>query len=145
MKQYYIRLTRKVVSDMFDKCNSLYFNNGIERPIKFETWTPYKKCVGMVMPHWSAKKKAYHSSLHISRRYKWTEENLRQVVVHEMIHLAIGDYLRPLTFIQRLPLIGHFFINQHDEQFVTLMNELNDKFGLDIKIRMKHMRNDFIG
>ena len=45
----------------------------------------------MVMPHWSAKKKAYHSSLHISRRYKWTEENLRQVVVHEMIHLAIGE------------------------------------------------------
>lgn len=139
-----IRLTRKSVEDMFDECNKLYFNNMVERPIRFETWTTHKKTVGMVRPVWSAKKKAVHASLHISRRYKWNEGNLRHVVVHEMIHLAIGDYKRPLNFIQRLPVIGRFFIKEHDGQFVALMNELNDKYNLGITVRAKHMRKYYI-
>lgn len=85
------------------------------------------------------------SALHISRRYNWTIETLRQVVVHEMIHLLIGDYMEPLTFWQRLPLIGRFFINQHDQRFVDIMNELNATYGLGVKVRFPEMKAEFKG
>lgn len=143
-KPKYIRLTRNVVREMFDECNRLYFNNTVERPIKIETWTPHKKTVGMVRPIWSAKRHNVCSVLSMSSRYRWTADNLRKVIVHEMIHLSIEDYKKPLTIIQRLPLIGRFFIKGHDERFITLMNELNEKYSLDITVRMKQMRKDFI-
>lgn len=143
-KPKYIRLTRNVVREMFDECNSLYFNNTVERPIKIETWTPHKKTVGMVRPIWSAKRHNVCSVLSMSSRYRWTADNLRKVIVHEMIHLSIEDYKKPLTIIQRLPLIGRFFIKGHDERFITLMNELNEKYSLGITVRMKQMRKDFI-
>lgn len=143
-KPKYIRLTRNVVSEMFDECNRLYFNNTVERPIKIETWTPHKKTVGMVRPIWSSKRHKVCSVLSLSSRYRWTADNLRKVIVHEMIHLSIEDYKKPLTFIQRLPLIGRFFIKGHDERFITLMNELNEKHALGITVRMKQMRKDFI-
>lgn len=129
---------------MFDECNRLYFNDSVERPVAFQTWTPHKRVVGMVRPVWSGKKRKTKACFHISKRYRWTEENLRKVVVHEMIHLAIGDYKEPLTFLQRLPLIGRFFITQHDKRFIALMDELNSQFDLGITIRMKQMRKDFI-
>ena len=140
----YIRLTRNVVSEMFDECNRLYFNNAVERPLRIETWTPHKKTVGMVRPIWSANRHKVCSVLCISRRYRWTADNLRKVILHEMIHLSIGDYKMPLTFMQRLPLIGHFFIKGHDDNFTNLMNELNEKYDLGITVRMKQMRKDFI-
>ena len=56
----------------------------------------------------------------------------------------IQDYKMPLTFLQRLPLIGRFFIKEHDDNFMNLMNGLNEEYGLDITVRMKQMRKDFI-
>lgn len=143
MKQY-VRLSPKRISEMFEECNRLYFNDSVERPVKFYTWTPHKRIVGLVRPIWSGKRKGVRGSLHISKRYRWSEENLRKVIVHEMIHLAIEDYKEPLTFMQRLPLIGRFFIKQHDERFIALMNELNEKFDLGITVRAKQMRKEFI-
>ncbi|MDE7439273.1 MAG: hypothetical protein K2N23_02025, partial [Clostridia bacterium] len=98
-KQKYIKLTITVIKEMFDECNCMYFNGKVELPVKFETWTPQKKIVGMVRPIWAGKRKGIKASFHISQRYRWTEGNLRKVVVHEMIHLVIGDYKEPLTFI----------------------------------------------
>lgn len=140
----YIRLSKARVEEMFERCNAMYFNNSVERPIKFETWTPYKKTLGMVRPVRSKRSLRVRSVLHISRRYRWTEESLRDVVVHEMIHLAIGDYMEFLTFWQRLPLIGHWFRKEHGREFVEMMNDLNSRFGLNIKIRNKEMRSEFI-
>ena len=143
-KANYIKLTKTGIKEMVVECNRLYFNSEVELPIKYELWTPQKKIVGMVRPLWSGRQKGYRAVFHISKRYHWTEENLRKVVVHEMIHLYIEDYKEPLTFLQRLPLIGRFFITQHDERFVALMNEMNSKYGLGITIRAKQMRKEFI-
>ena len=137
----YIRLTRKVIEEMFDECNNTYFGDKVEKPIKIELFTHSKKTLGMVRPV-KNKKGEISSILHISNRYRWTRENLRHVVVHEMIHLEIEDYKTTLTFLQRLPLIGGFFITEHDERFISRMNEINEKYGLNIKIRFKEMRKD---
>ena len=130
---------------MFDECNRMYFNGEVEKPKKFEAWTPQKKILGLSRPMHNHRTGKVTSALHISRRYHWTEETLRQVVVHEMIHLLIGDYKEPLTFWQRLPLIGKFFVTQHDQRFISKMNELNNTYELDIKIRFPEMRAEFRG
>lgn len=76
---------------------------------------------------------------HISERYNWTEENLRKVVIHEMIHLYIKDYLKPLTFWQKkFP----FLIKQHDKRFRNTMQELNQKYGLDITVKAPFMKKE---
>lgn len=122
-----------------------YFNGEVEKPKYFEIWTPYKKVLGMARPVVNRSTGKVSSALHISRRYNWTEQNLKHVVVHEMIHLYIGDYKRPLTFIQRLPLIGRIFIAGHDKEFITMMKKLNAAYGLDIKVRFKEMKAELKG
>lgn len=140
-KTGFVKLTRKAVEEMFDICNERYFDNRIEKPLKFETFTPHKKCLGMVRPCYDTKKKRHRSILHISRLYNWTEENLRNTMVHEMIHLAIEDYLRPLTIMQRwFGWIPGVEPKQHDQQFIDMMNELNTQFPeLNIMMRAKYM------
>lgn len=144
-KSKYIKLTKQVIENMFDECNELYFDGKVEKPKKFETWTSEKKCLGLSRPMLNKRTGKVSSALHISRRYNWTTENLRQVVVHEMIHLLIGDYKEPLTFWQRFPLIGKFFVIQHDQRFIDKMNELNATYGLIIKVRFPEMKCEFRG
>lgn len=58
-------------------------------------------------------------------------------MVHEMIHLSICDYLQPLRWWEKL---FPFTIKGHDSEFIEMMNDLNQRYGLDIKIRFKEMR-----
>ena len=141
----YIKLTKQVIEDMFDRCNNAYFNDEVEKPKRFETWTPKKRCLGLSRPIVDNRTGKITSALHISRRYNWTEDSLRLVVVHEMIHLLIGDYKEPLTFWQRLPIIGHLFITQHDQRFINKMNELNSTYELDIRVSFPEMREKLKG
>ena len=138
-RNQYIRLTRPKIKEIFDECNALYFNNEIERPVKFELWTPTKKCVAWVRAAFDRKKLRYITALHISSRYRWTEENLRDTIVHEMIHLYIKDYLIPLTFWERI-----FPARQHNSEFRQKMAELNETFGLNVVVQAKHMRKEYI-
>lgn len=135
----YVRLTRPLIKKVFDQCNDSYFGGEIESPSIFELWTCHKKCVGWVRAVWNKKNKRYVSALHISSRYRWTPANLQKVIVHEMIHLYLRDYMIPLTFWERL-----FPALQHGKDFRNKMNELNEKFGLDIGIRAKFMKKELI-
>ena len=136
---HYIRLTRPKIKEIFDECNVLYFNNGIESPPNFELWTPTKKCVAWVRATFDRKKQRYITNLHVSARHRWTEENLRNTIIHEMIHLYIKDYLIPLTFLERI-----FPNKQHNSQFRLKMVELNETYGLNIVVQAKHMRKEYI-
>lgn len=138
-KEKFIRLTKQAISDMFDECNQAYFGNAIPRPKQFELWTPHRKIVGMVRPLYNKRTDTYSSALHISRIFNWTEENFRKTVVHEMIHLYIGDYLRPLKWYERIfPFLSGI---QHDEEFKRVMNDLNERYDLGVAIRFKEMKN----
>ncbi len=78
MRSKYIRLTRQMISDMFDDCNNTYFGGKIDKPIKIELWAPQKTILGMVRPVMD-KIGGIYSILHISNRYRWTGDNLRHV------------------------------------------------------------------
>ena len=66
--------------------------------------------------------------------FRWTKENLEEVMVHEMIHLDIRDYMKPYRWWHRL------FRKDHDQRFKDRMDELNEKYGLKVKIRATQMR-----
>ena len=55
-------------------------------------------------------------------------------MVHEMIHLEIQDYMKPYRWWHRL------FRKDHDQKFVNRMNELNEKYGLNVKIKAIQLR-----
>lgn len=130
------RMTRQGLRDRFKLYNSLYFGDELKEPEHFELWTNNVKCVGWIRAIWNSKKNNYITYFHINNRcYRWSEDCLRRVMLHEMIHMAIGDYLRPLTFWQRI-----FPSKQHDREFVEYMNRLNEKYNLDITVRAKFMR-----
>ena len=133
----YIKLTKKEIEKRFDEYNKLYFKGQVEKPSKFETFTPRKRILGLTRPIFNKKTSKYSAALHISRRYNWTEENLRHVIVHEMIHLLIKDYLQPLKWWEK---IFPFMIVQHDEHFKEVMEDLNETYDLNIKIRFPEMK-----
>lgn len=136
----YVRLTRPKIKNIFQECNSLYFNDEIELPKKFELWTCQKTCVGWVRAIWDRKARRFVTWFHISGRYRWTEDNLRKTIIHEMIHMYIRDYMVPLTFWQRI-----FPRKQHGRDFIEKMNELNDKFNLGIMTNATYMKKELIG
>ena len=137
MKEKFVRLTKKLIEDIFTECNELYFNNEVIKPKRFEIWTPWKKTLGMVRPVFNKKTQKYSSILHISKLYNWTRENLKKVIIHEMIHLYIRDYLQSLRWWERL---FPFTIVEHDDEFKEIMNYLNEEYNLDIKIRFPEMK-----
>lgn len=140
MKEKFIKLTKKVIEEYFDKCNELYFNNEVTKPKAFEVWTPNKKILGLTRPIYNKRFETYTAALHISKRYNWTEENFKKVIIHEMIHLLICDYLSPLSWWER---IFPFLIVQHNNEFKEYMNYLNENYNLDIKIKFPEMKNYF--
>lgn len=132
----YIRLTKDCIKNIFEECNEKYFENKIQMPDKFELWTPSKRCVAWVRAISNKRTGKIKTHLHVSKMYNWTEENLRNTILHEMIHLDIKDYLIPLTFWKRL------FGKDHDKDFIERMNELNETYGLNIVVKAKHMRKE---
>ncbi len=134
MEEKFIKLTKKKLKTVFEKCNSLYFDNQVPTPKYFELWTPSKRIAGWVRCVWNKTSKSRDAALHISDQFYWTEENLVKTMVHEMIHLLIEDYKRPLSFWRRL--LG----KDHEQDFKDKMNELNEKYNLDIAIRVKYMK-----
>ncbi len=139
-KNKYVKLTKKEIENRFEKYNLLYFEGKVEKPSKFETFTPSKKILGLTRPIFNKKTFKYSAALHISRRYNWTEENLCHVIVHEMIHLLIKDYLQPLKWWEKF---FPFMLVQHDKRFKEIMNKLNETYHLNIKIRFPEMKNYF--
>lgn len=139
-KEKFVRLTKKLIEEIFNECNEKYFNNEVSKPKFFEVWTPWKRTLGMVRPIYNKKTETYSSALHISKLYNWTMENLRKVIVHEMIHLYISDYLQPLRWWENL---FPFLCKEHNNEFKEIMTFLNENYNLDIKIKFPEMKKYF--
>ncbi len=60
----------------------------------------------------------------IARNFNLTKEELRDLLLHEMIHECMYMKYRKMN---------------HNRQFVKKMNELNKKYGFDIRRNSKHL------
>lgn len=132
----FVKVTKKELERRFNEYNDLYFEGQLPCPKRFELWTIQTKCVGWVRAVWDRRTRAFDTIFHINARlYRWTDENLRSVMVHEMIHMYIEDYMRPVRWWHWI-----FPPKQHDSMFVKVMNDLNERYGLNIGVRAKQMR-----
>ena len=137
-KEKFVRLTRNLLRETFHECNCKYFEGTLSTPEIFELWTPSKYIAGWIRGVWVPKERKWKTAIHISKMFRWTKENLRDTMVHEMIHLEIQDYMKPYRWWHRL------LRKDHDHQFKDRMNELNEKYGLNVMVKSKHLRTYMI-
>lgn len=133
-KERFVRLSRPELKRVFNECNEKYFDGSLSSPDQFNLWTPSKNIAGWIRAYWIPKQRKWGTAIHISNGFKWTRENLRDTMVHEMIHLEIGDYKNRIPWWKRL------FHKDHGKEFRKRMMELNSSYGLNVTIIAKHLR-----
>lgn len=130
-----MELSEVYIMSLFSKYNIDYFQSELPFP-EFKIIHSYRK-IGeyraYVIPDGH-----YGDVLSISDNYEYTESQLRDIIVHEMIHM----YLM------------HFGIDKkcsHGKDFKNMMNDLNDRYGLRIRTRsntdeyqLKEGRSEFM-
>ena len=121
-----LKVTKYVLDGLFDQYNKLYFDDMLVKPIL----STYIGVNTMGIFNVSRKQDKIKTKIMIAKNVKYTEEDLTNVLVHEMIHLYVYQQIGP----------GH----GHDKIFVKKMKELNEKYGLDIRKNCKHLGHKMV-
>ena len=114
-------LTKADIKMRYDKYNKMYFDGKLGK-CKFLWLSPNEGVYG----HYVAQptKKGLESKIGVARNTYWTEENLRKLLVHEMIHM----YIRTVEGKIIDGLLGH------GRRFRAHCKRLKKDYGLNIRI-----------
>lgn len=116
-----MEITKKLLKELFKKYNSLYFDNVLPicefHYLKLDSIGTYTNG-GKTGKIW------------ITNDVDWTDETLRDVLVHEMIHHYVKSVYGKNEYI--------FF--RHGFRFRKKMKEINKKYKLNIKIRFPNIK-----
>lgn len=115
-------LTKADLKERFNKYNELYFDGKLGS-CSFFWMSPNQSIYGKYIGQ--PTKNGLKSKIGVARNTMWTEENLKKLLVHEMIHMYI-------TTIEGKSLDG---IIGHGRRFRAHCKRLKNKFGLIIKAR----------
>ena len=119
-----MELTVEILEEKFDEYNKLYFGGRLWWPDEFRLHKSFR-CFGWFRCNQhSPGSRLRNVIISISRYYDWTEEHLRNVLVHEMLHYKIESSRR----IDK---------NPHVPRFLKLAAEMNKKYGLNIEVHPK--------
>lgn len=121
-----MKVTKYVLEDLFDQYNKQFFDGILVKP----QLTTYIGESTMGIFNVSERRGKMNLKILIARNVRYTPEDLRDVLVHEMIHLYVYQEIGP----------GF----GHKKPFIDKMNELNAKYGLDIRKDSKHLRDKYI-
>jgi hypothetical protein len=115
-------ITEEIIEEKFREYNREYFNNELPLP-KFGLLKSYMTCGYFSCKKIIGKRKLKGQRLDISVYYDWDEDELKSVIVHEMIHyyLAHKHIDNELT---------------HGEAFNEMAKEFNEKYGLKISAKV---------
>ena len=115
-----MKITGRVLEKMFLEYNKKYFDNFLILP-KMTTYIGETS-----MGIFSVRERRYSADMKISiaRNFKLTNEELRDLLLHEMIHQYVYMQTGKVS---------------HNRNFKNKMNELNEKYGLDIRKNSKHL------
>lgn len=114
-------LTKADLKERFKKYNELYFDGKLGSCSFF--WMPQNQGdYGAYIAQ--PTKNGLKSKIGIARNTMWTEENLKELLVHEMIHMYI-------TTVEGR---SHDGILGHGRRFRTHCKRLKNEFGLIIKV-----------
>ena len=114
-----MRVTIQEISDYFWNFNRLYFDDYLETP-EFYLFHSYKtlgwfEC--FMTPYGGE-----NPRIGISDSYAYTFEELRDVLVHEMIHYYLAY-------------MGEDMRVRHGKRFKEMAAELNEEFGLNVQVK----------
>ena len=120
-----MRITKEDIRVRFDEYNKKYFD-GVLQPCKCHVKKRKLGPLGLYHPSFKNGKIIGH--IWISYYVDWTEEDLRDVIVHEMIH----HYTQTIEGHK-----GGLF--GHNWRFKRLYRRLNKEYGLNIRIHPYHI------
>ena len=115
-----IDLTPELLAAKFDELNAKYFEGKLERPLEFRL----KLDKYIFASVFTAMEHGKFTNLHMtfSTIVNWDEYFLEKNMLHEMIHISVcqenGENVEPA----------------HGDKFYFKMFELNDKFGLNLRV-----------
>ncbi len=116
-----MEVTEKVLEKKFDECNKIYFNNGLPYPFFsiFCKKKPFAKFTYLKKKK-NGENVLVYKKISVSNYYDFTEEQLRDIIVHEMIHyfIAYNDIKDN---------------KEHGKIFLSIAERLNSEFGLNIE------------
>ena len=113
-----MEVTTEIIANKFREYNKTFFNNELPTP-KFGLLKSYMTCGYFSCKKIVGKRRLNGQRLDISVYYDWDENELRNVIVHEMIHyyLAHKHIDNELT---------------HGEAFMEMANKFNNEYGMKI-------------
>lgn len=118
-----MELTENILKEKFNEFNKLYFNNELKKCKLYIYNTKYE--LGMFLP------RTYNSQPIIKiakkpiviKQNEWTEELLKDTLVHEMIHYYVRDILK-----------DNSIISKHGLKFRKINNNIYKKYGYKVEI-----------
>ena len=116
-----MEVTENFLKERFDEYNQLYFNDCLPSPFfsVFCKKKPFAKFTYLKKKKMGEKTLVY-KKISVSNYYDFTEEQLRDIIVHEMIHYFIAyNNLKDNK--------------EHGRIFVSISDKLNKDFGLNIE------------
>lgn len=113
-------VTKQALNKRFNEYNRLYFNNQLG---KCRLSCLYMKDFGAYFFN-DKKKDVVKSQIFIAKNVRWTEEALRDTLIHEMIHM----YVRTILCKKHDGLLGHGCA------FRKECRRIKKEFGLNITI-----------
>ena len=115
-------LSKKEIKEKFDHYNKLFFEGKLGKCDFFWLISKrgfYGKYIGK-----QAKNGQIYSKIGITRSVQWTEDTLKELLVHEMIHM----------YISTVEGKSHDGVLGHGKRFKAHCKRLKDNFGLVIRI-----------
>ena len=115
-----MKISKGVLEKMFAECNKKCLDSCLIMP-------SISTCIGETsMGMFTVREGRYTRDMKISiaRNFNLTNEELRDLLIHEMIHEYV--YLKSGKV-------------SHNRMFKNKMKELNEKYGLDIRKNSKHL------
>ena len=113
------------LEDLYNEYNQLYFDGKL-RKCHLYTYNG-KTSVGLYL---GKRRKnngyLYKLSVGIARNIDWTIEDLRNVLVHEMVHVYLNCQKNPPK-------------RPHGKEFKAFCRSLEAKYGLDLPRKFKHL------
>lgn len=117
-----MELTIPLLKNKFKTYNKLYFNNELPTP-KFKLIKSYRTLGYFSCKKIIGKRKLKGQMLEMSSYYDWNENDLRDVLIHEMIHYYLG--------------YKHIDNNlTHGKDFLNMANDFNQKYQMNISERI---------
>jgi hypothetical protein len=102
---------------MFGACNDEYFDCALPLP-KFKLMHSYRK-LGCFSCNYDQNGYMYNQTISISDNYNYTEDQFRDILVHEMIHYYLAYY-------------GEDIDCTHGKKFKEMSQDFNIRYGMDI-------------